>query len=534
MAEFNGLKGSRLRNSDTGNYMKNVVHSTSSGSKVWRRSIKSVRESTSSVVSSSPGRYLPETYSWSSGSKAKNHTLGRDWREYSNPAKRKLSCYENDNNRQRNLDNKVSQNINDILRQYNLSNQNIEGTKVPEETVEIVEEDIGLDDVHIDPIEEKIEIIEEIEYCNLKLGTGYVTHLTVPNVYPEVEKSVCGNSNDHTDQGNSECAREIGELCYWGSEDEEFLVLDYIGTCESEHASKADAELGEDVSARLLDYAGDVCISTENFSALSNLSTGDASSREREGHSSYESIETCNIDMLKHVDLRSNDELTPITMRMHQCIVQTILSNQEVLFTRYHITFRKYDLYTILGSGKLNDKVIEIYLSMIVRRSENNRDLPKVYSMSTYFFQNLLARGYASVAKWTKCIDLFTHDIVLIPVNIKNHWSLATIDFRVPGVFLYDSLGISPLNNFILSALLKYIEEEHLDKKKVKPCMMNFVKQQVDEMPLQDNGSDCGVFCCKAADHLSRKLPLNFIQEDMKYYRKRMVYEIMKDVLLEP
>ena len=110
MAEFNGLKGSRLRNSDTGNYMKNVVHSTSSGSKVWRRSIKSVRESTSSVVSSSPGRYLPETYSWSSGSKAKNHTLGWDWREYSNPAKRKLS-YENDNNRQRNLDNKVSQNI---------------------------------------------------------------------------------------------------------------------------------------------------------------------------------------------------------------------------------------------------------------------------------------------------------------------------------------------------------------------------------------------------------------------------------------
>ena len=123
-------------------------------------SIKSVRESTSSVVSSSPGRYLPETYSWSSGSKAKKHTLGRDWREYSNPVKRKLSCYENDNNRQRNLDNKVKKNIKDILRQYNLSNQNIEDTKVPEETVEIVEEDIGVDDVHIDPIEEKIEIIE--------------------------------------------------------------------------------------------------------------------------------------------------------------------------------------------------------------------------------------------------------------------------------------------------------------------------------------------------------------------------------------
>ena len=75
MAEFNGLKGS-----PSGNYMKNVVHSSSSGSKVWRRSIKSVRESTSSTVSSSPGRFLPErhSWSWSSRSKAKNHSSGRD------------------------------------------------------------------------------------------------------------------------------------------------------------------------------------------------------------------------------------------------------------------------------------------------------------------------------------------------------------------------------------------------------------------------------------------------------------------------
>lgn len=56
----------------------------------------------------------------------------------------------------------------------------------------------------------------------------------------------------------------------------------------------------------------------------------------------------------------------------------------------------------------------------------------------------------------------------------------------------------------------------------------------VEGVPQQQNGSDCGVFTCKFAEYLSRDARLTFLQENMDYYRDRMVYEIIKNDLLFP
>merc|ERR1719318_297181 len=48
------------------------------------------------------------------------------------------------------------------------------------------------------------------------------------------------------------------------------------------------------------------------------------------------------------------------------------------------------------------------------------------------------------------------------------------------------------------------------------------------------NGSDCGMFTCKFAEYLSRRAKFTFSQRDMPYFRKRMVYEIVKNKLLHP
>merc|ERR1719352_1148528 len=73
-------------------------------------------------------------------------------------------------------------------------------------------------------------------------------------------------------------------------------------------------------------------------------------------------------------------------------------------------------------------------------------------------------------------------------------------------------------DNSILSALLHYLSKEHMDKKGEEINLSMFAKQAMDT-PLQQNGSDCGVFCCKVGDYLSRD-----IQEDVKYFRKRMIF----------
>jgi sentrin-specific protease 1 len=42
-------------------------------------------------------------------------------------------------------------------------------------------------------------------------------------------------------------------------------------------------------------------------------------------------------------------------------------------------------------------------------------------------------------------VDIFSHDLIIVPVHLGVHWCLATIDFRNKAVKYYDSMG-SPNN----------------------------------------------------------------------------------------
>ena len=85
-----------------------------------------------------------------------------------------------------------------------------------------------------------------------------------------------------------------------------------------------------------------------------------------------------------------------------------------------------------------------------------------------------------------------------------------------------------------LSAILTYLKEEYLNKKGSELDLRHFAKEIVPDCPQQQNGSDCGIFACKVAEYLSRETPLSFDQEDMAYFRKRMIWEITKNQLLSP
>lgn len=84
-----------------------------------------------------------------------------------------------------------------------------------------------------------------------------------------------------------------------------------------------------------------------------------------------------------------------------------------------------------------------------------------------------------------------------------------------------------------LSAILGYLQSEHLAKKGYELNVTNYAKDIV-ECPQQENGADCGIFACKFAEFISREAPVNFSQDDMQYYRKRMIWEIAKKQLLTP
>ena len=164
------------------------------------------------------------------------------------------------------------------------------------------------------------------------------------------------------------------------------------------------------------------------------------------------------------------------------------------------------------------------------RKNYREAGMPKVYAMSTYFFLSLMLNGPKGMERWTKNVDVFDYDLILVPIHQEVHWCLAVVDFRSPGVFYYDSMDGH--NMPALSLILEYLKVEHLKKRKTELDARQYVREIVEDSPKQENEDDCGIFACKAAEFLSRDVTLQFSQQDMPYYRKLMVYEITKKCLL--
>jgi sentrin-specific protease 1 len=64
-------------------------------------------------------------------------------------------------------------------------------------------------------------------------------------------------------------------------------------------------------------------------------------------------------------------------------------------------------------------------------------------------------------------VDIFSKDVILIPVNHSNaHWSAAVINFAAKRIESYDSLDLkNSRKGMLFQQLRSYIREEYRDKK---------------------------------------------------------------------
>ncbi|KAG7466971.1 hypothetical protein MATL_G00148160 [Megalops atlanticus] len=202
-----------------------------------------------------------------------------------------------------------------------------------------------------------------------------------------------------------------------------------------------------------------------------------------------------------------------------------------VLSSAFKLRITQRDLATLRDSSWLNDEVINFYLNLVASRSEQEGGR-KVYAFSTFFFPKLHGGGHTAVRRWTKAVDLFAYDIILVPLHLGVHWSLAVIDLKAKSVKCYDSMG--QRHDEICRLLLLYLKDEYKTKKNkdLEVSKWEVTSLRSNEIPQQNNGSDCGVFACKYADYIARGWPLTFTQSHMPYFRKRMIWEILNRQLL--
>jgi len=200
----------------------------------------------------------------------------------------------------------------------------------------------------------------------------------------------------------------------------------------------------------------------------------------------------------------------------------------DVISEGFNVELKRGDILTLENGVWLNDEVINFYFNLIMERNKKNQQkYANCFIFSTFFYP-LLQQGFVRVKKWTRKfnVDIFNLDKVIVPIHIVNHWTLGVINFVEKRFEYYDSLGGD--NTSCLRTLRQYIVDEYKDKKGGSYDVSDWTFYQPKDIPLQENGYDCGVFMCKYADYISKNSSFTFEQEDIRYFRKRMILDIVR------
>lgn len=201
------------------------------------------------------------------------------------------------------------------------------------------------------------------------------------------------------------------------------------------------------------------------------------------------------------------------------------LPDSTILIEKYAIPVTVHDLLSLQGSNWLNDNIINFYFELIRERSDASCRAPRIHIFNTYFYTKLRSAGYGGVSRWTRKTDIFSFDMILIPIHLSNHWCCAEINMKHRKVIFYDSLCGSSETH--CRNLLNYIIAEHQDKKKFPMSHDDWAVSWPKNIPKQHNGFDCGVFACTFAEFRSRGAELSFSQQCIPDLRTRMSFEIL-------
>nr|XP_048285888.1 sentrin-specific protease 2-like [Myodes glareolus] len=236
------------------------------------------------------------------------------------------------------------------------------------------------------------------------------------------------------------------------------------------------------------------------------------------------------VDQGKH---RETDEVLDVTEDMEKEIKKALGPGpqEEILSSEFKLKITRGDIQTLQTGQWLNDQVINFYMNLLVQRNDSE-GYPALHVFSTFFYPKLKHGGYSAVKRWTRGINLFEKEIILVPIHQNVHWSLIEIDLRKRSIMYFDSMGHT--GQSICETIFQYLQNESKTRRNMEldPLQWKQYSMTSAEIPQQLNESDCGVFTCKYADYISRDQAVTFSQQHMPLFRKRMVWEILHSHLL--
>ncbi len=207
--------------------------------------------------------------------------------------------------------------------------------------------------------------------------------------------------------------------------------------------------------------------------------------------------------------------------------IDKLLSTQDINNNVNDLLIK--DLLALNGDNCLNDCIINQYFKLIVDRS-----VGKIYAFSSFFYPKLKSSGYDSVIRWTKGIDIFSFHLILIPIHLGFHWTLAVIFPCQNKIKYYDSLNADNEDCFLI--LREYLCQEYLRKKVFTTALgieLEWKCSYEKAIPQQTNGVDCGAFICKYAEFLAREKAMTFEQATMPKIKRAMIWELTNNQFID-
>jgi sentrin-specific protease 1 len=201
-------------------------------------------------------------------------------------------------------------------------------------------------------------------------------------------------------------------------------------------------------------------------------------------------------------------------------------SDDEILQGKPGHRLTGKDMKTLKPGSWLNDIVMSAYFALIEERSVTDKQRP-VTILSSLTSASLLKLGYEKFKLRKRYVNIFDYDTVLCPIHLPRHWTLGIIDNDIETIIFLNSLGEEKPE--IMRTLDDFVRGESQELKGAKKkYKFNFPRH----IPRQTNSFDCGVFVCQYAEYWSRLARFDFTEDDMEYFRAKMTWELLHDVLL--
>ncbi|XP_020273738.1 ubiquitin-like-specific protease ESD4 isoform X2 [Asparagus officinalis] len=196
-------------------------------------------------------------------------------------------------------------------------------------------------------------------------------------------------------------------------------------------------------------------------------------------------------------------------------------NRRELLVTHKasNIEITREVLQCLIDGAWLNDEVINLYLELLKERERREpKKFLNCHFFNTFFYKRLISGrngyDYNAVRRWTTQrklgYSLIECDKIFVPIHKDVHWCLAVINTKDETFQYLDSLGGMDTN--VLRVLAKYMMDEVRNKNNKQINTTSWKQEIVDDLPLQENMSDCGMFMLKYTDFYSRGLGLWFCQ----------------------